>query len=412
MQDFYDIFTNVQCKRVIHEKDVFLKRYKNFTKGLFTDFDFTNAVLSGGSLFSLLDKSISDDEILHDNTADLDMFLIRNDDFLKKLTYIVNFFENYAKKRNLNIVFVARGLLVEILIENCRRIQLLCTCYKSVEKCILSLDFVHVHMYFDGKTILASKDAMKHIRKRETRLVGVPIKKPRVEKLSQKNIKLVNSPVVTEMDLNFFDTLTILDNFKEKVNQNQEITDFYDFHVYFTTHDLIIFIKNLSNSKWKSERALFLKKVKTNYDIDIFDLFIRLPLSENIIDNLLLKKTDHTNTRVIKLGLDNFKKSCPALFVERKLQVLLFYYCKNGLYLKYHENENLHNLTENFKTLSKVSKQKVKLVFRKDTSQFFKKGQLLNIENHFPYGQKCVCTFLVTIANNTIIFNIIELSTT
>ena len=222
---------------VTHSEQEFQRRFKIFTGGLLDNFDYNNAFLCGGSLFAMLDPLIADEELSGNSnpststlcSSDIDLFILRDgsiEDSLLKLKCVLQHFVAYANEKEKEILFIIRGLLIEVMIGNERRVQVLLTSYTTVESCLSFMSVIHLHMYFDGKALYASDAAIDNIMRKETKMCRAPIKDTKIGQLISRGITPVGEILTTKMDNDFHSVLKSLDAIKEKVDNGERVEDF------------------------------------------------------------------------------------------------------------------------------------------------------------------------------------------
>lgn len=337
---------------VTHPEHEFHRRFDLFTQGLLKDFDYRDAFLCGGSLFAMLDGSISEQEINGFQSdalpsamanSDIDLFILREsttEESLRKLLRVLNYFVEYTKRENLGILFVLRGLLVEVMIENKRRIQVLLTIYRTIEDCISNMSVLHLHMYFNGKKLYASDAAIDNIMRKETRMCRAPIKDTKIPQLISRGITPVGEILTTKMDSDFLETLQMLANIKCKLDTLQDIDTTIPYgnglYVSRNVSDIVHRLSMTARAKWNEKRLTWLQNCRIENDIDLFDLSIRLPAPDilfrcaffrirDISFDIPNKLGDGTrpNKQMLKRRMLKIRsKSSPAIFMERNVTMM------------------------------------------------------------------------------------------
>ena len=313
--------------QITHRDSEFRIRFSVFMQGLLDDFDYNNAILCGGSLYAMLDKSLEiEDVALCD--SDIDLFILRSSDeaegmegdkTLTKLCSVLKHFENYANAHGLKILYVVRGLLIEVMIQGKRRVQVLLSRYDNEKSCISWMSVVHLHMYYNGD-LYASEAAIDNILRKETRMVRAPIKDVKIPQLIARGITPVGDILITKMDPGFHAVLKYLDHLKNTLDAGDILSDPSNGMMVYTDIDTVLEnVKDIIQAKWHPTRMDYLKKLKIQSDIDIFDLSIRLPAPEILCRCQFYKTTDHARKlKVLKIKSTVAAES-PAIFMERNV---------------------------------------------------------------------------------------------
>jgi len=307
---------------ITHDKAAFHRRFDLFTQNMLRDFDYQNAVLCGGSLFTMLDATVDAADFPFNVKSDLDLFILRmgsTEQAQTKLRNVLLYFCLYAQKENLDIYFVARDMLIEVMIQTRRRIQVLLTVYDSIEECLGNMSVLHLHMYFDGE-LHASEAAIDNIMRRETRMCRIPIKDVKIPQLISRNVTPVGDILTTRMDPDFHRTLTFLESIKRNIDEGRPTQDvcFVD-SPYVVTADantIIVLTQHLMECKWRPQRLEYLKQLRIKQDIDVFDLNIRLPAPDILYRCAFSRASKRRRILKIKSTLTNEN---PAVFMERNL---------------------------------------------------------------------------------------------
>lgn len=140
--DYYKI--NVYCDYI-----TFKKRLNKFTFNILNNIEWKDIIVAGGSIGILLDENKN---INNFKDSDIDIF-IYGDKVNEKIEYLLF----YIEKLNFNkIRYIYRDNIIEIFIENNRKIQIIPTCFKTPEDIINSFDLSNTQIYYDGNNVLAS----------------------------------------------------------------------------------------------------------------------------------------------------------------------------------------------------------------------------------------------------------------
>lgn len=140
--EYYKI--NVYC-----DYKTFKKRWNKFTYNIFNEIEWKDIIVAGGSICILLDEN---KDINNFKNSDIDIF-IYGDKINEKIKYLLF----YIKKLNFNkIRYIYRDNIIEIFIENNRKIQIIPTCFKTPEDIINSFDLSVTQIYYDRNNVFAS----------------------------------------------------------------------------------------------------------------------------------------------------------------------------------------------------------------------------------------------------------------
>lgn len=172
-------------RKFVVSKEEFLGRYRQCTNGLLDGLKVKNLVLGGGSVVNLLSRDFDLSE-----QFDLDLFILRSPQVMDDVRATLIHFENVAKSKGVQVHYVIRGMLVEVLIPNERRVQVICTRYKTPEICLYCVDFAYVQMYYDGNSVYCSYLAMDALLRGHTTCHRLPLKSVRLEKARQKGFSI------------------------------------------------------------------------------------------------------------------------------------------------------------------------------------------------------------------------------
>lgn len=135
---------NIYC-----DYKTFKKRWNKFTFNIFNKIKWKDMIVAGGSICILLDK---DKDINKFKDSDIDIFIYGNK-IISKIKYLLF----YIKKSRFNKVkYIYRDNIIEIFIENNRKIQIIPTCFKTPEDIINSFDLSITQIYYDGNNVFAS----------------------------------------------------------------------------------------------------------------------------------------------------------------------------------------------------------------------------------------------------------------
>lgn len=135
---------NIYC-----DYKTFKKRWNKFTFNIFNKIKWKDMIVAGGSICILLDK---DKDINKFKDSDIDIFIYGNE-INEKIEYLLF----YIKKYNFNnIKYIYKDNIIEIFIENNRKIQIIPTCFKNPEEIIYSFDLSNVQIYYNGENVFAS----------------------------------------------------------------------------------------------------------------------------------------------------------------------------------------------------------------------------------------------------------------
>lgn len=155
---------NKQSKDKIYpiiNKENFFALFHKLTDNVFVDFDYTNACIAGGFVFSLLTNTIID-------STDIDIFIYgTEEEIAAKMKYILNYFQPlspyYAVNRSV-VTIISSKMMFDIQIIP----------YKdntSAFGVINKFDLSHCMIYFDGLNIWANLHAFASLKYRVTKKV-------------------------------------------------------------------------------------------------------------------------------------------------------------------------------------------------------------------------------------------------
>ncbi len=435
MKDIINVFQKyphgiqTNNSKITVDQSEFTRKFNVFTNGILQDLDFTNCILIGGSLFSMLDNNVKLEELSSMN-SDIDLFILKDEpaSTFDKFHNVLQFFKNYAEKHNLCILFVSRGVLIEVLIENCRRIQIILSSYNTPAKCISSLGLIHLHMYYDGQ-LYASEQAIDNIKRRETLMCRAPMKDTKISTLISRGITPVGDIILTRMDSAFYISINDIDSLKEAMDNRNVSDQLEKLSNYLVTNDICEIYHhtcNLAKNKWNDSRSKILRQLKITVDIDMFDLSIRLPAPEVLCRCVFVRcepctaSSSMRKRKILKIK-SSFSLS-PALFAERSLQLTSdFQIPKTELSEIRKQEQEIVELNvmknDNLRYLERYFKREIVFRYVSNFTHILDKRGLLfetNIKNDIiPIGSNVNINFVIIIfdsLHSTMFCDIVEIS--
>lgn len=132
---------------VIVPKNIFLERMNKSCAGLFEGFDWTNAVLAGGSVLGFLEKEELQSQYA---SSDLDIFVYEDNHeaLLKRLLYVVTHLSQKAKSTSFSIYKNTYTINVS------DRVQIIGLLYKTSSEVLRHFDLTHSQVGFDGSDLV------------------------------------------------------------------------------------------------------------------------------------------------------------------------------------------------------------------------------------------------------------------
>jgi len=320
---------------ITYGKPDFNVRFALFTQKLLENFNYQDAILCGGSLFAILDRIVPSSEF-ETSCSDLDLFILRSSEdndkssypnTLRKLKNVLQHFTAFANVNNLNVVFIVRGLLIEVMIQGKRRIQLLLSVYDNPADCIGNMSVLHLHLYYNG-SLFASTGAIENIKKKVTKMCRAPIKDVKIPQLISRGVTPIGDILITTMDDQYHQTLKDLDDVKTALDANEPLPD--KVNICTDIDKVLQECEILTKAKWNPQRLDYLRQMKITQDIDVFDLNIRLP-APDILYRCRFYKVGKKR-KILKIKSTMAIES-PAIFLERDIQLTLvepteLHFCK------------------------------------------------------------------------------------
>lgn len=205
-----------------HDLVKFRRRLDLASNGILKGFHNKNVVLGGGSIVTLLRNDLMTDgdsgSPYSNLDFDLDLFVLQTPRVLEDIKACLDHFSMIARQRKVQIHFIVRGMLIEVLIPNERRVQILCTKYNSPEKCLYMVDLTYVQIYYDWNTVRMSYLSYHSFRTGTASCLKVPLKDIRVEKTLRKGFQLRQPLFITVMDKSYRHQLSLIDNLKRTLD--------------------------------------------------------------------------------------------------------------------------------------------------------------------------------------------------
>jgi hypothetical protein len=335
--DIIPFFEGPYLDMNVHTEKEFTDRLHVFSQGMLRSFSFDDAVLIGGSLYIIVTKggTMNDLELCD---SDIDLFITAKDSLeaFSKLERVLTYFQNYAKEEERKILFIFRGMLIDILIQGKRRVQVLLTSYTSLHQCLGDLNMAHLHMFYTNGTLYTTELAMDCIRKKETVMCRAPVKDVKARKIQEQGITWRGKVLTSVMDPHFYATINILDAMKETIDlgkdplvEEKEEGNRKDLQAFISTDIHLILEKALllASVNWSKYRTSYLDLYGINHDIDIFDLHIRLPADDIVRECKWYSSRNKRAGEILMIDTPGSSPS-PAIFIVFSLQVTESIYVK------------------------------------------------------------------------------------
>ena len=305
----------------IHDKEIFKSRLALATNGILDGLSMNNIVLGGGSVVTLLTK---DSEITN-SPFDLDLFITRSPFIMDDIKRCLIHFENVGKSRNVQVHFVIRGMLIEVLIPNERRVQIICCKYKSPEETLYCVDLSYVQIFWNGETVHGSYLAMHALKSGFTSSAKVPLKKVRLHKTQNKGFNLRPPYCITELDDNYTDLLGRIDTLKVDMDtfSMRQIID-NSLNMFYTASDTFNAFNIQMNYRWHVLRWLHHAQHYIITDMDIFDQNMRLfsyIKHQPLLQTKKIKSPENVKTQVIGHYIDNNEFNT-VVFITHSMKIL------------------------------------------------------------------------------------------
>lgn len=303
--------------KYIHDKSIFNQRLNQASNGILQGLDSPNIVLGGGSLVTLLQK----DADLTSN-FDLDIFIVRTPSMLDDIYNTLCHFEKVAKTRQVQVHYIIRGLLIEVLIPNERQTQIICTKYTTPQECFYCVDLTYVQVYYDWNTVNASYLAMDAFRTGNTKCVKVPLKRVRRDKTNTKGYSINPPCYVTEVDVTYDKLIQRVQQVKSLID-NDPTNKLYDDSLHLF-HDAETCFENVViqlQYRWNVLRWLHHASYHLYKDMDIFDHMMRLNSYLDSLPVLVEKRIQCKDTQKSIMGVELDKEIIPIILFTLQLQV-------------------------------------------------------------------------------------------
>lgn len=321
--------------RVTVDQVTFQKRFQLFSHGLCEGLDTkkTQVMLSGGSLNMLISRCF-DEAHLRACDSDLDLFMSSNDDIsdlLERVEEVLVHFAAYAKLHGLKIRYIVRGTLLEVMIQQRPRIQIICAHYPSMDMCIANLDLCHVQMYSDGKDVFLTPEARDALCHQQTHATRYPIKCTRVQKCIERGYSVRGPIFITQLDRGYYEGLDALEAIKSRIDAGSSpLAQDYDRFLMFKCIDRTMQETRLqATRKWDPYRIRHHRLHMFTFDLDIFDINLRIQTTESQflqLKRFSWKDTQMENTQILTID-DQKGVSSPVVFVVKNVQVKGVFMC-------------------------------------------------------------------------------------
>jgi len=159
------------------------------------DFDWTNIVVAGGLLTSLLENT----QNISENLSDIDFFVYGDAPTIKdKIKYICDYIKKQVEKQKKNFVIFSMSYnraLINILIEGFRPIQIIGVANSTPLEIINNFDMTHCQVAFDGLELTITPKFIASMQTRTTEIVSIrPIHLFRMVKAYSRNFSVKHTP--------------------------------------------------------------------------------------------------------------------------------------------------------------------------------------------------------------------------
>lgn len=344
----YDIYKYDYYKNNIYCNYInFRKRWDKFTFNIFKNIEWKDIIVAGGSICILFDEN---KDINNFQDSDIDIFIYGNK-IKEKIKYLLF----YIKNLNFNeIKYIHRDNIIEIYIENNRKVQIIPTCFKTPEEIVYSFDLSNTQIYYDGTNILASYLGLNSLIHKKTISTKTFILWERKFKYIKRGYKYIGDDHIYLERSSLYNILNNKNIIYEKSIEDiiKDIDDdtkktFYEYenvilkddrYKFFPSKVLNInynFINFINNNNFKI-KDLYLR-YKDN-DIVIFQSPILKINKKKEWDSYVLSKFDENNKKFIKwLNTNNI------IIYDRLIKIRSIYETGEKIYHKLYFYNNKDN---------------------------------------------------------------------
>lgn len=176
---------------VIVSEDVFNDRLATKMRDFFTDFDWSNVILSGGTVLGALDKN----ELYRQyKYSDIDLFIysLDPDVIINKIKYILEFFNKNSKFAIKDYYLYDKACTVEFLAGNFKFQLIGIKCEKDINV-LENFDLTCNQVGFNGKDIVYTNDFVDAMITRETKTNKEIIQIYRIDKVLDRGFMIAPS---------------------------------------------------------------------------------------------------------------------------------------------------------------------------------------------------------------------------
>jgi len=140
---------------------LFKARFSAKTSGWFNDFDWTNAIISGGFVYGLLDA----DNMSLIGSSDIDIYVYGENTRIihENMKRVLKFFADRC--RLLDHYYIRRASVITMIIDNFNfDIQIIPVVAKSPEDIVSKFDFSYIKSFYDGTKVMTCLDALTSMK--------------------------------------------------------------------------------------------------------------------------------------------------------------------------------------------------------------------------------------------------------
>lgn len=185
----YNIYKEIKNidKNICNYK-MFEERWNIFTFNILKDIDWEDIIVAGGSMNIILNE---ENKIEDNKNSDIDIFIYGNDlkKKIRKFIYLLHYFD----KLKLQIKYIHRDNIIELLIKNYRKIQIIFTFFENPNDIIYSFDLSHVQIFYDGKNIYATHLGFNSLINKKSVSLDTFLLKEREKKAKNRGYKIINN---------------------------------------------------------------------------------------------------------------------------------------------------------------------------------------------------------------------------
>ncbi|BCS83555.1 hypothetical protein QLL95_gp0568 [Cotonvirus japonicus] len=148
----------------------FIRRFLNKVDDLFDDFDWSNTIIAGGLISGMLETKSQQSEYA---SSDIDIFVYGSKKTVtSKIQSIYQYFIEKLDKKFYGFMFTPMSAILNIVIPDKFSIQIIGTRFNSEMEVLESFDFTHCQVGYNGNSVVNTKDFIKAITTKTTRLTG------------------------------------------------------------------------------------------------------------------------------------------------------------------------------------------------------------------------------------------------